>query len=65
MASGGVGFSFDSFRRSIAEQLSNGNDSRAIAYTDSVWNSLTDQQRQDVQTLLAGYVRESSSMALS
>lgn len=57
MASGGVGFNFDSFRRSIAEQLSNGNDSRAIAYTDSVWNSLTDQQRQDVQTLLAGYGR--------
>lgn len=51
----GLSFNLDSFRRSVSDQLSSGNTSRAISYVDSIWGSLTDQQKKDVQTMLSGY----------
>lgn len=51
----GLNFNLDSFRRSVSDQLSSGNTSRAISYVDSIWGSLTDQEKKDVQTMLSGY----------
>lgn len=46
---------FSIIRGNLGEQLSSGNETRALGYLQSVWGELSAQERSDVQSLLQKY----------
>lgn len=53
--SSGGAVNFAPVRSTINEQLSNGNQSRALGYLQSVWGTLSPAQQADMQSLLRQY----------
>ena len=51
---GGIGRA-SAISRSLGEQLSSGNEGRAVGYLDAVWPSLTEAQKKEVRAVLARY----------
>lgn len=57
-AEGGLGVSGDKYQaitRSLGEMLTNGRTANAIAYVDSLWGTLSSQQKKSLQSALGKY----------